>query len=134
MTAYNDVFHFKNIKGELHRGQAVQVCVDHQVGNIAVNEQLPRQETDNLVRRHAAVGTTNPQIAGRLLVRQLPKEIRVVSPDVVGPSPVLFKEMAQDPHLPFRSSQFLANSDSQRLDQTTQAAQKKGLTPLAPFW
>lgn len=104
MATHNDVLDLQYIDRKLHRGQAVQVCVNHQVGNIAVNEQLPRQETDNLVCRHAAIGTTNPQIAGRLLVRQLPKEIRIVSPDVLGPSPVLFKEMAQDPHLPFRSS------------------------------
>ena len=50
--------------------------MDDDVGDVAMHEQLARQETDDLVRRHAAVGAADPEILRRLLLGEAREEIR----------------------------------------------------------
>src|SRR5206468_3427511 len=56
------------------------------------------QQTDDLVGRHAAVRTANPQVAGRLLAGEFLKKLRVFAANPVRPSPVALKEVFQDAH------------------------------------
>ena len=69
------------------------------IGDVAVNEHLSRQQTDDLVGRHAAVRTAYPQVAGRLLPGESLKELRIGPADVFGPGPVVLEEMFQDAHV-----------------------------------
>ena len=62
------VSHAKHIDCVLQHREAIEVGVDDHVGDVAMDEELTGREIDNLVCRHAAVGTTNPQILRRLLL------------------------------------------------------------------
>jgi hypothetical protein len=53
---------------ELDHRQAVEVRVDDDVGDVAVDEQLARIEVDQLVGGNAAVGTADPQVFRSLLL------------------------------------------------------------------
>ena len=65
---------------------------DH-VRHVAVDEQLARREADDLVRRDATVGAADPQVARRLLCRQLEEEIRLAGRDVARPRAILIEEL-----------------------------------------
>ena len=69
VAADDDVLDLQHVDGVLQHRQAVQVGVHDDVGDVAVDEQLARQQADDLVGRHAAVGAADPQVARRLLAR-----------------------------------------------------------------
>ncbi len=58
----HDVLDLQHIHRVLQHRQAVQVRVHHQIGDVAVHEDLTRIEADDLVGRHAAVGAADPQV------------------------------------------------------------------------
>src|ERR1700754_3696748 len=74
MAANDDVAHLQQIDCELHDGQTVQIGVHDDIGHVAMHEQLSWLEPDDLIRRHPAVGATDPQIARRLLTGKVAKE------------------------------------------------------------
>ena len=47
------------------------------VRDVAVHEHVARREADDLVRRDAAVGAADPEVLGRLVLRQLREEAAV---------------------------------------------------------
>ncbi len=69
MAADNDVLNFKNLDRKLHHGQTIQVCMNDDVRHITVNEHLSRLKTNKLGGWNAAIGTTDPQVFRRLLMR-----------------------------------------------------------------
>ena len=85
--------------GELHHRQAVQVAVHDHVGDVAMDEQFARQQADDLVRRHAAVGAADPQVLGPLLPRQVGEEVRTAAADALGPGPVVVEKVRERAHL-----------------------------------
>ena len=85
MPADYNVLYLQDIHGELHHGQAIQVRVHDKIRDVAMHEQFPRQEPDDLVCRHPAVRTPNPQVGGELLLRELNKEVRVLLVDTLRP-------------------------------------------------
>jgi hypothetical protein len=60
VAADDDVRHPQHVHGILQHRQAVQVAMDDDVGDVAVDEELARQQADNLVRRHARVAAADP--------------------------------------------------------------------------
>ncbi|OQB88768.1 MAG: hypothetical protein BWX86_02604 [Verrucomicrobia bacterium ADurb.Bin122] len=60
MPAHDDVADPQDIDRVLEHREAVQVRVGHHVGQVAMDKQLAWQKPDDLVRRHTAVGTTDP--------------------------------------------------------------------------
>src|SRR5882724_8114641 len=66
VPADDDVAHLEDIHGELYDGQTVEVRVDHQIGDVPVDEQFPGQLPDDFVGRHPAVGTADPEVTGGL--------------------------------------------------------------------
>ena len=60
MTANNDVPDFQHVNRELDHGHAIEVGMLDDIGYIAVNEHLSRQQAHDLIRRHAAVRTPDP--------------------------------------------------------------------------
>jgi hypothetical protein len=53
--------------------------VHHDVGDVAVYQQLAGSETDDFISGNPAVGAANPQILRRLLARQARKELGILS-------------------------------------------------------
>src|SRR5262249_28948150 len=49
-----------------------------EIGHIAVDEQLAGVESDNRICRHAAIGTADPEITGRLLAFEAPEEVTIL--------------------------------------------------------
>ena len=47
-----DVFHAEHIDRELHHRETIEVGVDDDVRDVAVDENLAGQQADDLVRRH----------------------------------------------------------------------------------
>jgi hypothetical protein len=91
MAADNNMAHLEDIDRELRHGQAIKIGVNHEVGDIAVDEQLAWGHTHYLISRHPAVGTTDPQVLGRLLPRKVDEKIRILLPDLFGPETVVLK-------------------------------------------
>src|SRR5262249_19110456 len=83
----------------LDRGQAVQVRVNDDVGNIAMDEHLPGQQADDLVRRHTAIGAADPEVARDLLANQAFEELGVLPYHLGGPCPILREQVTQDTHV-----------------------------------
>ncbi len=79
VAADDDVFHLQHVDRELDHRQAVNVAVYHQVGHVAVDEQLARHQADDVVGRNAAVGAADPEKLRRLLFGQLVEEFRIVT-------------------------------------------------------
>jgi hypothetical protein len=82
-----------------HR-QAVQVRMHHDIGDVAVHEDLPRRQADDLVGGYPAVGAADPQIARRLLLRETREKVRVVALDRLGPGAVVGEQVRQGLQLP----------------------------------
>ena len=82
----DDVLDLQDIGGELDHRQAVQVGMDDDVGDVAVHEQLARRQVDEFVRRHAAVGAADPEVARRLLLQQPGEEARLARLGLLAPS------------------------------------------------
>ena len=60
VAADDDMLDLEDVHRVLQHGEAVEVGVHDDVGDIAVHEEFARQEADDLVGRHAAVRATNP--------------------------------------------------------------------------
>src|SRR5690606_41633497 len=52
----------QHLDRELHHRQTVQVAMHDQVRDVAMDEDLARQEAQDLVGGHTAVGATDPQV------------------------------------------------------------------------
>src|SRR5690606_12537502 len=85
-----NVFDLEDIDGVLDHRQAVEVGVQHHVGDVTVDEQVAGQHAHDLVGRHAGIGAADPEILGLLLLGQLAEEVRVFLEDGLGPARVVF--------------------------------------------
>ncbi len=88
----DDVAHLQRIDRVLDHRQRVQVGVGDDVGHVAMHEHVARQQADELVGRHAAVGTADPQVLRRLLREQAREEARIALFHARGPTDVLGEE------------------------------------------
>ena len=62
VTDDENVLYTQRIDPVLQYRQAVEVAVDHLIGDVAVDEDFARQQACDLVGRYARVGTADPQI------------------------------------------------------------------------
>src|ERR1043166_5517002 len=92
MTTNDDVFHLEHVDRILHHRKTIEVRMDHDVGDVAMYNHLARHHADKLRRRHATIGTSDPQKSWRLLFGQGRKKIRIVCCDVLSPGLVLFEQ------------------------------------------
>ena len=79
VAADDHVADLEHVDRILQHRQAIDVGVDHDVGDVAVHEQLAGVEADDVVGRHAAVGAANPQKLRRLLAGQPREKLRVAA-------------------------------------------------------
>ena len=77
MSDHEDVLHLQHIDGELQYREIVRILRWREIGDVPVHEHLAGVETDDLIRRHAAVGATDPQVLGGLLAHEPLEETRV---------------------------------------------------------
>jgi hypothetical protein len=68
------------------------------VRNVAVDEQLPGGEADELRRRYTTVRTADPKVVRRLLLSQCMEKPGIVSLYSLRPGPVILKEFSQVAH------------------------------------
>ncbi len=68
VSNHHDVLDLEHVDRVLDDRQAVEVGMHHQVGDVAVHEDLARQQADDLVGRHPRVGAADPQELRRLQV------------------------------------------------------------------
>jgi hypothetical protein len=57
----NDVLNLQNVNGILNNRKAVEIGMNNEVSNIAVNKQFARFKTGQTFGGDAAVGTSNPE-------------------------------------------------------------------------
>src|SRR5207244_4545802 len=68
------------------------------IGDVAMDEHLPRRQADNLVRGHAAIRAADPQMLRRLLRHQAGEKARVVASHLLGPGTVVEEELVESAH------------------------------------
>ena len=88
MPHHHDVLDLEMVHGKLDHRQGVQIRVHHHIGDIAVHKHFARIKPGDFVGRNAAVGAADPEVFGRLLLRQLAEEtgplrFHARSPDAV---------------------------------------------------
>jgi hypothetical protein len=98
MAADDDMSHAENVHGELDHGHAVQVGLRDNVGDVSVDEQFAWQQTHDYIGGNAAIGTSDPQVLGRLLAREFGEKIGVLLGKARGPGSVVFEKMAKGSH------------------------------------
>ena len=79
-------------------GEHVEIGLGHDVGDVAVDENLARREAGDLVGGHAAVRAADPEVFRALLVGEFAEEVRIVGVDRVRPVAVVFQEMIERFH------------------------------------
>lgn len=98
VSANHDVLYLEHLNGILNDRKAVQVGMDHNVGNVAVYEDLARRQVDDLIGRHAAVGTAYPEVFGGLLLGKAAEEAGILFTSSFGPFTVSIKKVFQCLH------------------------------------
>ena len=68
------------------------------VGNVSMHEDLAGHQSDNLVRWHAAIRTTDPQELGVLLLRKLLEKSGGVFSDTLGLLTIILDEFREYSH------------------------------------
>ena len=91
MADDKDMPYLQDVDGELQDGQTVQVRMNDDISNVAMNEHFAGQQAENLIGRDPAIGATDPEVFRGLLLSERPEEAGVVVFHLRGPSPVLFK-------------------------------------------
>ena len=89
----DDVLDAEDIDAELEAGEAVQVGVDDDVGDVAMDEKFAGTEVDDGVGGNAGVGAADPEILRRLLLGESSKKGGIVGVDLGGPAAVVGDEM-----------------------------------------
>jgi len=85
----------QHVNRKLKHRQAVQIRVDNDVRNVAVDEELARIESDDLVGRNAAVRAPDPEILRRLLGGQTLEEIGPTRRDFGRPAAIVLEQVRQ---------------------------------------
>src|SRR5206468_2320784 len=74
------------------------VGVHHDVRDVAMYEHLARLQARDLVGGHAAVGTADPHVLGRLLLREAGEEARPLALHLRRPGAVVGEEVVERSH------------------------------------
>ena len=91
VAADNDVFHLQHLDGILDNGEAVEVGMNYDVGNVAMHKNFARREVNDFVGGHPAVGAADPEIFRLLLGGELLEESGFLAFDAFCPFPIVFQ-------------------------------------------
>ena len=89
------MLHHEHVDRVLQHGEAVEVGVYDDVGDVAVDEHVARRQPDDLVRRDAAVRAADPQILGCLSLGESGEEIRILRDRRCRPGAVALEELVE---------------------------------------
>lgn len=98
VAADNDVLDLENFDGVLKDRQAIEVAMDDDVSDVAMDEKFAGGEADDIVGGDAAVGATDPEIAGGLLAFEAIEKARVLTQFGCGPCAVIVEEVFDGNH------------------------------------
>ena len=70
MATDDDMPHLQHLDRILQDGETVEIGRHNDIRDIAMHEHLAGRQVHDLVGGDAAVGTADPQMLGRLLMRQ----------------------------------------------------------------
>jgi hypothetical protein len=99
VVAYDhDVFYLQHIDRKLDHRETIQIGMDDDVGDVAVDENFAGQKADDFVGRHAAVGAADPEVFRILLAGEFLEKLRVALRDFGRPSFVLGEEVREFGH------------------------------------
>ena len=88
----DDVLHPQQVDREVDDGEAVEIGMDDDIADVAVDEHFARREAGDLIGRHPAVRAADPEVLGRLLLQQ-PLEIGGIPPGLeLGPPAVVLDQ------------------------------------------
>ena len=73
--------------------------MDHQIGNVPMDEKFSGEQPHNLVGGDPAVGAADPEIGGRLLPGEFPEEVRLALLDGFGPGAIILKQVVGRLHV-----------------------------------
>ncbi len=94
----NHVLDLQDGNRVLDDAQAIEVGMDDDVGDVAVDEYLPGHQSHNLIGWDATVCATDPQDLRRLFFSQFGKELRIGLGDASSPVPVIFEKLREFSH------------------------------------
>ncbi len=92
----HDVLHFEDLDGVLEDGEAVEIGVVDDVGDVAVNEDLAGAEAEDFVGGDAAVGATDPEVFRALDADEFFEKVGLLGLHLGGPGAVGFEEMLHE--------------------------------------
>ncbi len=95
VSANNDVEHLEHIDGILHCRKTIEIGQGNDVGNVAMDKDFARLQTDDLIGRHATIRAANPQEFWNLLLGQIFEESWLLLAHSERPAPIVFKERLQ---------------------------------------
>jgi hypothetical protein len=88
---------FSTSTGEFQHREEVHVARMHDIGDVAMDENIPGIEVQHVVGGDAAVGTAEPEITRRLLLRHADEECRIFLRLTLRPAHVAVQQVSQ-PH------------------------------------
>ena len=94
----DDVLNFQDVHRVLQDRETIQVGVDDDVGDVAMHEELARQQADNLVGGDAAIGAADPEVTGILLLGQGLEESGVLATNALRPFAVFPEQVFDGRH------------------------------------
>src|SRR5205807_4048861 len=98
VTTDDDVAHAEGLDRVLNDGEAIRIAEQNEIGDVAMHEKLARREADDLVGRHAAVRTADPQVVGILNVAKAVEEMRIAGDSRRGPGAIALEKMRKRIH------------------------------------
>ena len=98
VPADDDVAHPQDLHGELDGGETVQIGVHDHVGDVAMDEHLPREQAHDLVGRHTAVRAPDPEVVGCLLAGKAGEEVRILARHLRRPGTIVREQVIEGRH------------------------------------
>src|SRR5438874_8391560 len=84
--------------GRLQLRQAIEIGGNDNVRDVAMHEQFARRQVEDVGRRHATVGATDPQITRVLLLGEFGKEIGPARTEGLRPRAVAIEQVFDGRH------------------------------------
>jgi hypothetical protein len=98
VAADDHVLDAQYIHGVLQDRETIQVGMNDDVGDIAMDEHFARQHAHDLIRRHPTVGAADPEMRRNLLSAQALEKLRVAPRHLGRPLPVAIEQVRQIVH------------------------------------
>ena len=90
---HHHMFYFQYIDRILQYGETIEICVHYHVRNVAMHEDFPRHQADDLIGGHPTIGTANPEVFRALLSGQFLEKPGITGFNTESPIPILFKQI-----------------------------------------